>query len=952
MLRRILTTIIFIVTILASAGHLFCPVNYAANVVRAESGPDLTVAMITSSPEAPTIGDEVTFSITISNQGTAASGQCYVAYYIDGDYLDHNYVPPIDPGASSQHSFTWTAETGMHVVKAVADYTQQISEIDEGNNEKTYTFSTLGPDLIIDSITWSPSEPPVASIVIFTVNIKNQGSIEAKSGHVHFYIDDISQGHKGVERIGAGETRPVTFSWFTKAGPHDIKAIVDRDDSVREIDESNNELTILFSALLPDLIIKDISWSPVQPALSDNVTFTILVTNQGNGVSGIPAIDLYVNDRYLATEWLDELEAGASENVTFSWIAKPGTHDIKAVVTLGAVFPESDETNNEKTVILTPLLADLIIEDIAWSPANAWVGDNVTFTVTVKNQGGGGSLASRVDLRVDGVSKGHELLNPVDAGGTDEVTFTWLAKAGSHQIRATADRRREVKESDETNNEKTVILSTPPPDLIIEQITWAPSEATIGDEVTLTVKVKNQGDARSDFAYVAYYVDDNRVASDRVNMVSPNATDNQTFTWTITAREHVIRAFADFTETVDETDETNNEKTVTLSPALADLIVESIDWSLNNPLAGETVTFSVTTANNGAYRSGASLVRLYIDNKPMGYQDIPEIDPGGRVTRTFDWKVAEGSHAIRAVIDDSDLVIESDEANNETLIAYPLPDLAIEALTWSPVEPAMGDKVTLTAYVKNKGSLNAGGSQVYFYVNDNVANYQEIPPLEAGARVTRTFEWDVAAGPHILTLFADGANAITEGAESNNQEKVTFSTPAPDLIIESITWPSEEASASDNVVFTVTIKNQGDIKSRYASVNYYVDGQYLASGQVRSLKPDADTEEVFSTWISRTGPHTIRVVIDEGNQVPESNEANNEKMVTFSTENITPPGEKPASGAQTTRPAPTPLTPPEREHKAEMMFIISVVIFGGILVLTLLWALRRKKEKKSSDGWG
>ena len=950
MRKRILAATIFLVTILAFGCHLFCPVNYPGKVAQAQTGPDLIIESITSSPEKPAIGDEVTFTVTISNQGTVTSGQCYVAYYIDEDYLTRENVPPIAPGASSQYTFTWTAETGLHVVTVVADYTKQVNESDEGNNEKTLTLSTLGADLIIDSITWSPSNPSVASIVYFTVIIKNQGTFVALAGQVHFYIDDIQHDYKRVERIYPGETVTMTFSWFTKAGPHDVRAIVDKDNSVPENDETNNELTVLFSALLPDLIIDDITWSPEEPALSDNVTFTVTVTNQGSGLSTTPAINLYIDDDNLDTGYLDELEAGASENVTFSWTAKPGTHDIKAVVTSGPVFTESDETNNEKTVTLTTRLADLIVQDIVLSTTDIGVGDNVTFTVIVKNQGSHRSELSRVDLRIDWETRGYEKLGQLDPDGTAGIDFTWRVKEGKHSIQAIVDRRDVVEESNELNNDKTISLSTMPPDLIIEQITWTPSEPTIGDEVTFIFTVKNQGEVRADHAYIAYYVDDNHISSERVDSLSSNATDNQTFTWTITAREHVIKGFIDFTDVVDETNETNNEKAITFSPHLADLIIDRIDWSRNDPSVGEMVTFTVTIENNGRSRSGTSLVQLYIDNSRKGYQDIPEMDPGSKVTKTFDWKVTAGTHAVRAVIDDSNLVIESNETNNESLIVYPLPDLAIEAVTWSPMEPEMGDKVTLTVYVKNEGSLKAGGSQVYFCIDDDVLNYQEIPQLDAGARVIKTFEWDVTAGQHVLSLFADGANAITEGVENNNVETVAFSIPAPDLVIESITWPGGEPPASDNVTFTVTIRNQGDTKSRYAPINYYVDGQYLASGQIRSLKANAHAEETFSTWIPRTGQHTIRVVIDEGNQVPEGNEANNEKVVTFSTENVTLPGEKPAPATSSARPAPISLTPPEKDYKTEMMFGIAVVLFGGILVLTLLRTVRKPKRPPSNKG--
>ena len=507
------------------------------------------------------------------------------------------------------------------------------------------------------------------------------------------------------------------------------------------------------------------------------------------------------------------------------------------------------------------------------------------------------------------------------------------------------DLQKDVPESEESNNEKTITFVPLLPDLIVEQIAWSPSEPAIGNAVTFTVTVKNQGEGRSDYAHIACYIDDNLVTSSQVNPLSVNATDNQTFTWIATAGEHAIKAFIDFNERVEESDESNNEKVTALTPAGPDLIIDSIDWSQNDPSIGEMVTFTVNIKNIGGVRSGTSFVHFYIDNSPIGYQEIVEMDAGTKASKTFSWKVAAGPHVVRAVVDDSDLVAENNEENNEMLITYPAPDLVFESVIWSPINPSMGDRVTLTAKVKNQGSLKAGSFQVYFYIDENFIIAQEIPQLDAGARVTNTFEWDVSAGEHILTVFVDGANTITEGAESNNEETVNLSIPAPDLVIESINWPSGEPSSSDNVSFTVTIRNQGDAKALFAYVKYYLDGEYLASGQVNSLEPDANTEESFGTWISQAGRHVIRVVIDEENRVLESDEENNEKVVTFTTENVTSPVE-PATGKkpQPTRPAPIPLTPPEeKDFKIPILFGIVVVIFGVTLILSLLRELRKRR---------
>ena len=944
--KGILSVIILLVTILAFSCPLLCPVNHTGKVVWAQSVPDLTIETITSSPATPSPGDEVTFTVTISNRGTATSGQCYVAYYIDGDYVADEYVSAIAPYASAEYTLNWAAEAGIHTFTAVADYKNKVSESDEYNNEKTYSLSTVGPDLVINSITWSPAEPAVGSTVIFTVSIKNQGTDVAISSHVHLYIEDIPRGFKEGERIYPGETQTRTFSWFTKAGPHEIKAIVDRDDSVTEIDEDNNEMAVTFSALLPDLIIEDISWSPEIPSILDNVNFTVFVTNQGGAASGLSSVDFYINDTLLDTGSVNGLEPGASGNTTFSWLARAGTNVIKAVVTSGGALTESDETNNEKTFSLSTGLSDLVVDSITWTPVEPAVHDNITFTINVKNQGSGDSDDCRVILYIDGTSKGYRTLGPIEAGGNRQVTFNWRAEELSHQIKAVADWQDEVLESEESNNEKVVAFSITPPDLIVEQIAWEPTEPAIGDKVTFTVTVRNQGKYDSDSVYLAYFIDDDRLPSDYVDPISANATDNLTFTWTATPGEHAIRAFIDFTEIVPESDETNNEKTSKLVPIGPDLIIESIDWSHNDPAIGETVTFTVNIKNDGRKRAGSSLLHVYIDNNPMGYQDIPAIEAGITVSRTFDWKVEEGLHTIQAFVDDSNLVVETSENNNESLLVYPAPDLAFEAVTWSPINPSPGDKVILTAYVKNKGSRRAESFQIYLYVDDEVINQQDVPPLDAGARLTRDFEWDAAIGSHTITLFTDGADVIVEGIESNNSETIDFSIPGPDLIIESINWPAGEPPTDGEVAFTVTIGNQGNASSGNSSVSYYIDGEYLASVPLSTLEPNKKIEDSFSTSIYQAGPHTIRVIIDEDNQVLESDEGNNEKVISLSIESINSPSEpapEPAPEKKPqTRPDPIPLTPEVEDNKTELLFGAILAIFGGILVFSLYQVVRKK----------
>jgi len=102
-------------------------------------------------------------------------------------------------------------------------------------------------------------------------------------------------------------------------------------------------------------------------------------------------------------------------------------------------------------------LADLVVTDLTWSPASPSVGDTVTCTATIKNQGSVSSTTCRVAFYVnDAIVADEAELAGLQTGVTGTVTQTWANPLGGHTIKAKADYDNDVPESNETNNEKTV----------------------------------------------------------------------------------------------------------------------------------------------------------------------------------------------------------------------------------------------------------------------------------------------------------------------------------------------------------------------------------------------------------------------------------------------------------------------------------------------------------------
>ncbi|MFC1902280.1 CARDB domain-containing protein, partial [Chloroflexota bacterium] len=722
---------------------IWAPAPALADTAAASSAaPDLIIETITWSPEVPSIGDTVTFTVIIKNQGSSQADASHIAGYIDDTRQTTTDVSPIAPGDTAAKDFTWTARAGSHTAKAVADANNQVSESNEANNESSFAFSVPAPDLLIEAITWSPETPSINSQITCNVTVKNRGDSQARVSHVDLYVDGNSRGYQDVPRLEAGANVTRTFSWPAHPGSHTIKAVADALNHVTESDEANNEKTAICATATPDLIVEDITWSPANPTENATVTLTATIRNQGSGKADYSHLDWYIDNAYQTTAYVSQIAADATATETFTWTAQAGSHTAKAVTDASNRVIESDETNNEKAVALSGPAPDLIVQSITSSPSSPLISHRVIFTVSVKNQGKTEAARSLLYFYIDGAHKFQQDISLLAAGGTATATFSWTVRSASHVLKAVIDEDNTIIESDETNNEKTVTIgsSTSPTtaDLMVQDITWSPENPSTEDTVTVTATIKNQGSGQAGPSHAIFYINDVCQTTAYVNQLSAGATVTKTFTWKAQAGSHTAKAVTDASNRVIESDETNNEKAVALSGPAPDLIVHDITWAPTTPTAGDAVSCTVTIKNQGDYRAIPSRVAYYLDGSPRGSHNVPEIGAGATATTVFTWTAQTDRHAVKAVADGENYVIESDEANNEKVLNLPPPDLIIEAITWSPANPTANATVTLSATIRNQGSGSAIASDVSFYIDDSLVGRADVTEIDSLAAATAT----------------------------------------------------------------------------------------------------------------------------------------------------------------------------------------------------------------------
>lgn len=187
-----------------------------------------------------------------------------------------------------------------------------------------------------------------------------------------------------------------------------------------------------------------------------------------------------------------------------------------------------------------PQLPDLVVLDIARSPASPPADQPVTFTATVKNQGNGPSGPYWVRLTIDGALLGERFVSALAAGASVGVSSdSWKATTGNHTIRVVADSRSDVPETNEANNERTEAFSVRQepspqsrPDFVIDDI--AVDKTVAGSPSTITCTYRNKGSVNAGSGYDIRIGVDSDVTTVNSNGPSVNSGQSKTATRTMT----------------------------------------------------------------------------------------------------------------------------------------------------------------------------------------------------------------------------------------------------------------------------------------------------------------------------------------------------------------------------------------------------------------------------------
>ena len=772
---------------------------------------------------APNFGENVAYTIVVSNDGISDAKQVVITDTLAKGlkFIGANYNGVYD---KDTHTVTWTLDIDagktveLKVNVTVEDYGVLVNKVTVG--DKTSSVYITIPEIIPDK-TANVTDANFGDNVTYTVTVTNDGDVDASQVVI---VDQLGNGLKYVSSSDGGvwDEKTNTVTWIVDLAAGETKTL-NVVATVVGYGNVTNSLAVGNKTSKINVNVPEITPNKTadnkNPNFGDNVTYTIVVSNDG----AADAKNVVVKD-ILAPgfKFIEANYGGVYDELTraVTWIVDVNAKDhvdltIKVTVEDYGVLTNNVTVGN-KTSSVNITVPEIIPNKTA-DIENPNFGDEVTYTVNITNVGK--SDAVNVAVR-DVLGEGLELIS-ADGGVYDPITrtITWTVNLNSGETKSFKVVAKVIGYGNVTNSlvvgNKTSAVDVDVPEII-------PSKdadnkyPNFGDSIDYTITVNNIGKADAKHVVVVDRLDKGlKYVSSSHNGVYDEVA--HTVTWVV---DIAADSYLDLTVTAfaEEYGVLTNIVSVGDKSASVDVNVPEIipnkTADIENPNFGDNVTYTVTVTNDGNADAKAVVVRDVL-GKDLKFVSATGTYTFDEATNTITWTVdvdagkTETFNVVATVINygnvTNSLVVGNKTFSKNVTVPEITPDKTVDN-----ENPNFGDNLTYTVTVKNEGNGNATD----VIIVDNLGKGLEyVSSTGKYDNKTNTITWkvDLASGEtKTFTVVAkivgytDVTNEVTVG---NKTAAVTVNIPE---IIPTKDVNNTTPNFGDKVEYTITVNNNAN----------------------------------------------------------------------------------------------------------------------------------------------
>ncbi len=579
----------------------------------------------------------------------------------------------------------------------------------------------------------------------------------------------------------------------------------------------------------------------VQPAFvvpGGTVTYTITLTNSGNGIATVTLTD--------------QLHSFFSPNsVVYPSVVVPGrTWSISQGVTLvsfTATAPITEGDYYNQTITATYDLSQTIVSNTApvsvTSPSlsitktvgltnnPAQRGDPITYTIVVANSGLVDAANVNITDTLPNFVDGSGLNQTVTVTAGESVTFTIPATVANNAPYATTISNTAYYTHTSGGNQSSITFTielTPPAKLAISKtVQLTNNPAVQGDPITYTIVVANTGGLDADNTNITDTLPAYVNGSPLNQTVTVTAGESVTFTIYATVSNSVpyntiITNTAYYTHT--SSNGTDSESFAITGPPAATLDITKTAQLTNNPAQqGDSITYTIVVANN----AGLDVSNIRITDSLPVYIDGNDLDQtvtitaGESITFTINATVS-ATAPYNAIITNTAYYTQPSGGGQDSdtfTVQPPLSpsDLTITKTVQLTNDPAQqGAPITYTIVVANKGSLDIANVRITDTLPGLVtggADLDKTVTVTAGESITFTINAAVSAVAPYNAIITNTAYYTQPSGGGNDSDSFTVWPPSPgDLTItKTVAVSSAPVKLGDPITYTIIVTNNAGL---------------------------------------------------------------------------------------------------------------------------------------------
>lgn len=731
------------------------------------------------------------------------------------------------------------------------------------------------------------------------VDIRNNGTADARDFNVTLYEAGKIIDTERIPIIKHKSEMPVEFVWKPEStGNHTLRVEADPRNTVEELNETNNNLTIELCVVvkdMPDLTIRNLT-TPDEIRLNCSIVIETTIENLGMSV-GAFNLSLCADETPIENRTINTLQSGENTTINFTWIPDDtGDHTLTITLDPDNEIEELNEENNNTTIDVTVVAPDLTLE--VKRRSHYYLNHPNVINVSVTNDGTASSEGFNVSFYVDGSMKEEKRIVTLDRDKTKTSSFDWnSSEPGNHTLAIEVDRNHEIDESNESNNYLSMevcAIESPESDIAITNVTTK-KRFYANTANMITVMVKNGGTQNESFD-VTLSEDGAPVVVKRVDNLPAHTGTSLRFAWIPRGTEEnlpkncTLVIEADSGNEINESCDDNNRQdmNVTLEyiavPASPVLVHGNASYTNNNPCT----TFSVNiTKNNETFVADTfpGLAR-YLSMLGVYPNDIYP-DPCNLTINATD---GVSINRTERTITDEELI--SGEVTRYITFPVQTPDLYVKSIDL-PARCYLNTTLMVNATIENYGRSVNESFNISFTVDNETLGVEMVNSLNVTENKMVSFEWTPEnAGKYDLTVFVDSDCEIEEANEYNNNLTIAgVSTTAPDLVVDGIDPPYDLFVNISNTI-NITVRNIGDVDVDVEEMGQFEqaerafglrlfarrvneNGTCTVDGWTGGLNV-SESRVVSLSWTpAETGKYVIYAVVDPAGEIDESNETNN-----------------------------------------------------------------------------